>query len=173
METSVPIEILLRSIISKQCRALFVMICLSMALCTCSNVDTNWHRYNGKRFEIIGPSRQAVKEVVSDGWRIIALAGDKSNELYNWGWELTIETSDRLMDDKLGDEWQPCISVDIQYILLDEDSFEVGKDTLRDQSHCMPYGMAETFRHTSTISKGKALRASKSLYKIFVGHASR
>jgi len=164
----VPINLLLRSIRIEQFRALFIVLCFSMVLGSCSKVDTKWHRYNGRNFEIIGTDRNLV-EVASDGWRIITISDDKHKDEYDWGWEITIKTVDIPNERKFyqGGRYEFLLTIkEIQYILLDEDGFELGKDTLREQS--MPYGTTATFRHTGTISKGKALRASKSLYKIIL-----
>jgi hypothetical protein len=87
------------------------------------------------------------------------------------GWELSIKAEDIPREKKMtiynGQELELLLTIkEIQYILLDEDGFELAKDTLRDQN--MSYGGQETFRHTSTISKNKAVRAAKSIYKVIL-----
>lgn len=146
---------------------LLIALCISLIFYSCSRVNTDWHRYNGRNFEIIGTDRNLVK-VPSDGWRIISKADDQRKEEYEWGWELTIKSEDIPKEKKMiGQDLELLLTVkEIQYILLDEDGFELAKDILREQS--MSYGGNETFRHTSTIPKSKALRAAKSVYKIYL-----
>ena len=159
-------DVLSRATISKQLCLFCIILSFSIALGSCSNVDTNWHRYNGRRCDIIGTHGQSV-DVPSDGWRIIAISDNKQKEEYDWGWELKISTEKipKEIFFSQGEEWEPLLTIkEIQYILLDEDGFELVRSTLLDQY--MSFGSTETFRQTATISKGKALRASKSLYKI-------
>jgi hypothetical protein len=141
-----------------------------LTLYGCSRVNTDWHRYNGRNFEIIGTNRNLV-QVPTDGWRIISTADDQRKNEYEWGWELSMKVEDIPKEKKMtmynGQELELLLTIkEIQYILLDEDGFELAKDTVRDQS--MSYGGQETFRHTSTIPKSKALRAAKSVYKIIL-----
>lgn len=158
------------SIRIKQTWPFFIVLCISLSFWSCSKVNTDWHRYNARNFEIIGTDRNLV-EVPTDGWRIISKADDQHKNEYEWGWELAIKTEDIPKEKKMttykGQEFELLLTIkEIQYILLDEDGFELAKDTLREQS--MSYGGHETFRHTSTIPKGKALRAAKSVYKIIL-----
>jgi hypothetical protein len=114
-----------------------------MSFCGCSRVNTDWHRYNSRNFEIIGTDRNLV-QVSTDGWRIISTADDQHKNEYEWGWELSIKIEDIPKEKKMtttynGQEFELLLTIkEIQYILLDEDGFELAKDTLRDQS--MSYG---------------------------------
>lgn len=154
--------------------SLFITFSFFLLFVGCSRVDTNWHRYKERNFEIIGTDRHLV-EVVSDGWRIISKTDNKNKDEYEWGWEISIKTLDIPKEKKFylykGQEYELLLGIkEIQYILLDEDGFELAKDTLQEKamSYGLPYGVNKTYRHTSTISKEKALRASKSVYKIIL-----
>jgi hypothetical protein len=141
-----------------------------LTLYGCSRVNTDWHRYKGRSFEIIGMDRDLV-QVQTDGWRIISTLDDQHKNEYEWGWELSIKTEDIPNEKKItvyeGEEWELLLAIkEIQYILIDEDGFELVKDTVRDLS--IAYGEQKTFRHTSTIPKNKALRAVKSTYKVIL-----
>ena len=152
-------------VIRETCLFLAVLGIL-LTLYSCSRVNTDWHRYSGRNFEIIGTDRNLV-QVPTDGWRIISKADDQHKNEYEWGWELSIKTEDIPKEKKMDGKWELLLTIkEIQYILLDEDGFELAKDTVHDQS--MFYDGQETFRHTSTIPKRKALRAAKSVYKVIL-----
>ncbi len=145
------------------------LLLFSLFLSSCERLNNDWHKYEKRKFEIIGKDRQFV-EVVSDGWKIIDKVDDTTNE-YEWGWEITIKTrtdpnaKELKFDD--GTVLIPSIYIKkIQYVLVDKDDFELTSDVLKDQF--IDYGQTLTFRNTSRISKRKALRAVNSYYRIIL-----
>lgn len=145
-----------------------IIISASLLVISCSNVDTDWHKYQSRKLEIIGEGRDAVK-VIADGWKIIGKTNDDNG--YEWGWEITISNSrDPEKEAILLENNTKLIGTyqlkKIHYTLHDKDGFELVNDVLHDQY--LEYGAIDTFRHTSIISKAKALRAFKSTYRIIL-----
>ena len=129
-------------------------------------VETNWHRYDGRTFEVIGDNRDFVK-VLSDGWKIIENLSD--GDKYAWGWEISIKVLENPEVKPITLEngrtiLELCSVEKIEYILFDKDGFELVRDVIKSRS--LEYGSTKTFRSTSEISKNSAIRAAKSSYQI-------
>jgi len=159
--------------IAKGCLS-FLLILLLFPIINCSRVDTSWHKYKERNFEIVGKNRNFIT-VVSDGWKIIDKA-DKGQNSYEWGWEITIRTlNDPSLENKITDDGHtltPVILInEIRYTLFDKDGFELVTDKMISQKTAMivqEYGKTETYRQTATIPKSKAVRAANSSYLVIV-----
>ena len=143
------------------------LIILLVLLLACSEVDTEWHGYQGRQQDIYGKNRDRVK-IVSEGWKIIGKAEDKNN--YKWGWEIVLIVSkgkgDKIFETQDGKKLVPVFLIkEIEYILYDKDGFELVRDKIEEQ-FIFYFGEDKTFRKTSLLSKSKAIRAVKSSIRI-------
>jgi len=152
----------------------FLAVALILLLTSCSRIDTSWHKYKERNFEVVGKSAKFVM-VVSDGWKIINKT-DKEHDLYEWGWEITVKSvSDPTLKDMKTADSRPLIPVivinEIRYTLLDKDGFELVTDKMISKRNAMiaqEFNKTETYRQTATIPKSKALRAANSSYLVIV-----
>lgn len=66
-------------------------ICLfsvTFFLFSCSKVDTDWHRYQGRQAEGWKNLKNEELKIISDGWKIIGKTENK--KYYEWGWEIVL-----------------------------------------------------------------------------------
>lgn len=154
-------------------------------LFSCSKVDTEWHRYQGRQAEGWEDLKNAKLKIISDGWKIIRKTEDK--KYYEWGWEIVLiapKEKEDTINEKQKEKNKPktkgvyefeltpiyCIK-EIQYILHDKDGFELVSDKLASdeneiRTRCFDLGKSETFRKTSFMSQSQAKRAVKSSFRI-------
>ncbi len=157
------------------CFSIAMLLAAACVVNGCEKVDLKWHKYEKRDFAVQGPQiRTGNVHVLSDGWKIIGAADDKS-DTYDWGWEVTVEVDP--YDKPMPDKRNPLIEIQsLDYVLCDKDGFEVSRNSLSiEKWHTVKwddggkgilqeYGETKTYKQTSTISKSKAARALESKY---------
>ena len=153
-------------------------IILFLFLFSCSKVDTDWHRYQGRQAEGWEDPKNEKLKIISDGWKIIGKTEDK--KYYEWGWEIVLiapKEKEDTINEKQKEKNNPktkfffeatpiyCIK-EIQYVLHDKDGFELVSDQNEVGARCFDLGKSETFRKTSFMSQSQANRAVKSSFRI-------
>jgi hypothetical protein len=145
-------------------------------------INTSWHKFSSRECQLSGNHSGDV-EVISDRWRIIGIK-DKSNDLYEWEWEITIRVPINQEIVKSLHKYQGAYLLGIKkikYSLFDNANAELVDDTL---SHdvwgriipidggkniiAQEYGTTKTYKQASTLSKSQAVKAISSCYHVIV-----
>ena len=100
---------------------IFTIFCLLLIFFLFKPLSTSWHEDHGKNSIVYGANIH-IKDIVnvsSHRWKIIG-PSDKNKEIYEWGWEVTLD-----IFDKSREELSFIGIKEIKYTLYDKDDFEI------------------------------------------------